>query len=89
MLDRYGDEQCRTYTRNTRSVGLNLDYVSAIGPEPWEWVLDDRTTVIPDAWTVTIHWQDPQANVDEQRDVHIAPAGGSWRWFTDCGDPLK
>lgn len=86
VLERYGNQACRRYTRSTQLQGLDLEYVSANGPEPWDWVLDDRTTTIPDGWTVTVNWHDP--NVDEAREVHIAPSDGTWRWFTDCGDPL-
>jgi hypothetical protein len=86
VLERYGVQQCRNYTRNTSSPGLSLEYQSSTGPEPWDWTLDERTTTIPDAWTVTVRWRDPQT--DELRDVHIAAADGTWRWFTDCGDPL-
>ena len=60
--------------------------MSDTGPAEWDWELDGVTTPIPDAHTVTVNWRDP--NVDEQREVHIAPAEGTWRWFTDCGDPI-
>jgi hypothetical protein len=63
-----------------------LDYVSATGPAPWDWELDERSTLIPDAWTVSVGWSQP--GVEERREVHFAPADATWRWFTDCGDHL-
>lgn len=86
VMDRYGEQACRRYTRTTRLQGLSIEYVSANGPEPWDWELDNRTTQIGDAWTVSIMWREP--GLEEPRDVHIAPSDATWRWFTDCGDPL-
>lgn len=87
VIERYGEQACRDYTSTTRSQGLSIEYVSANGPEAWDWVLDDRTTQIPDAWTVSVIWREP--GLEEAREVHIAPSEASWRWFTDCGDPLN
>jgi hypothetical protein len=86
VLVRYGEQQCRTYTASTQIPGLEIEYVSDSGPAPWDWTLDEVTTTIADTQTVTVNWHDP--SVDETRDVHIAPSEGTWRWFTDCGDPL-
>jgi hypothetical protein len=86
VLVRYGQRQCRAYTRATELPGLEIEYLSDTGPAPWDWTLDDVTTTIPDAQTVTVNWHDP--SVDEMREVHIAPSEGTWRWFTDCGDPV-
>jgi len=86
VLDRYGEQACRRFTASATVDGLHMEYIGSDGPGPWDWVLDDLTTTIEDAWSVTVVWRQPGA--EEQRDVRIAPADGSWRWFTDCGDPL-
>jgi hypothetical protein len=87
VIERYGEQACQNYTAVSSIPGLQLDYINSEGPEPWDWVLDDVTTNIPDAWTVTVRWRQPP-DTDEARDVHIAPAEAAWRWFTDCGEPL-
>jgi hypothetical protein len=86
VLARYGQQACQSYTAGSSIPGLVLTYIDSSGPAPWDWVLDDLTTNIPDAWNVTVRWQQP--GTDENREVHIAPADGTWRWFTDCGEPL-
>lgn len=86
VLERYGEQACRQYTSTARITGLSLEYIGSNGPEAWDWVLDAVTTPIPDAWTVTLVWRQP--GLEEQREIHIAPTGATWRWFTDCGDPL-
>jgi hypothetical protein len=86
VVARYGEPACRRYTNATSLPGLKLTYLGSTGPAPWDWILDERTTTIPDAWAVTVTWSQP--GLEEEREVHIAPADGTWRWFTDCGDPL-
>jgi hypothetical protein len=86
VIDRYGARACRLYTSTTRLDGLSLEHLGSDGPAAWDWVLDELTTAIPDAWTVTVVWRQP--DLEEQREIHIAPADGTWRWFTDCGDPV-
>jgi hypothetical protein len=85
-IDRYGLAQCRAYIRDTISGSpITWEVQSSAGPAPWDYVTDDLTTTIPDAWAVTV--RQPGAD-PEIRDLHFAPFEGTWRWFTDCGEPL-
>ncbi len=86
VLDRYGEASCRRFTATAGVNGLNLEYLGSNGPEPWDWELDGLTTRIDDGWTVVTVWRQP--GLEEQRELHLAPSDGTWRWFTDCGDPL-
>jgi hypothetical protein len=85
-VDRYGLAQCRVYIRDTVSGSdVTWEVQASTGPTPWDYVTDDLTTTIPDAWAVTV--RQPGAE-PEIRDLHFAPFDGTWRWFTDCGEPL-
>jgi hypothetical protein len=82
-LERYGERQCRRYVNDLPpDPDASWTVLSSTGPAPWDWVTDDLTTTVQDAWTVTIEEPD-----ERQREVHFAPFEGMWRWFTDCGDP--
>ncbi len=87
VIDRYGEAACRRFTSTALVDGLSLEYIGADGPAAYEWQLDGLSTTIDDGWTVTVNWSQPGTN--EQRDLHLAPSDGTWRWFTDCGDPLS
>lgn len=85
-LERYGLRACRRHI-NEEISGSNVTWEiqGSSGPAPWDYVADNLTTSIPDAWTVSVR----QAGATpELRDLHFAPVDGTWRWFTDCGDPL-
>jgi hypothetical protein len=85
VFDRYGMRQCRRHID-----GLPADpsarwtVQSSSGPAPWAWETDGLTTTVSDAWTVTIRIPD-----EGQREIHFAPFEGTWRWFTDCGEPRQ
>ena len=50
----------------------------------WSYETDDVATTIDDASSVSIR----QAGADpEFRELHFAKFDGTWRWFTDCGNP--
>jgi hypothetical protein len=85
-IDRYGLPQCRTYIRDTISGSdITWEVQGSTGPTSWDYITDGATTTIPDAWAVTV--RQPGAD-PEIRDLHFAPFEGTWRWFTDCGDPI-
>jgi hypothetical protein len=82
--ERYGERQCRNYVRS-QVAGDNANWeIQDSRPEAWDYASDGQTTNIADAWAVTI--RQPGAD-PEMRDLHFGPADGTWRWFTDCGDP--
>lgn len=83
VIERYGEQPCRRYLREVGGP-LTRVILGSEGPAPWDYITDELTTTIPDAWTVSIRQPGP----DPLRELHFAPADGTWRWFTDCGDPI-
>ena len=83
--DRYGLRMCRRYIRqNVSGDNLNWEVHGATGPAAWDYVTDGLTTTIDDAWTVSVTQADA---TPPERELHFALADGTWRWFTDCGNP--
>jgi len=83
VFDRYGIRQCRRHINGLPAdPSASWTVQSSSGPAPWEWETDGLTTTVSDAWTVTIRIPD-----EGQREIHFAPFEGTWRWFTDCGEP--
>ena len=76
---------CRRYIRQDVSGdAITWDVHGATGPAAWDYVTDGLTTTIDDAWTVPV----TQAEATPpERELHFAPVDGTWRWFTDCGNP--
>ncbi len=85
-IERYGEPACRTYLGGLADPTLDIEVASVSGPEPWDYLTDDRTTTIPDAWTVSAAFTSQGATSD--RELHVAFVDGEVRWFTDCGAPL-
>jgi hypothetical protein len=84
VIARYGQTQCVDHIA-TLTGGASWQVQESSGPVGWDYVSDELTTTVPDAWSVTVR----QLNGDpELRELHFAPADGTWRWFTDCGDPV-
>ena len=83
-LDRYGQRACRRQVREVAGSDVQYDVQGASGPASWSYETDGLATTIEDTWTVLV--RQPGAD-PELRDLHFAPVDGTWRWFTDCGDP--
>jgi hypothetical protein len=86
VIERYGQRACRLYTRAIAGDDIRWEILGTSGPESWTYITDETETIIDDAATVTV--LQPGAD-PEQRELHFAPFEGTWRWFTDCGDPLS
>lgn len=84
VIERYGEQTCRRYLRGVGG-RVTWEILGSSGPAPWDYITDVVSTTLPDAWTVSIRQpgEDP-----ELRELHFAHADGTWRWFTDCGDPI-
>lgn len=82
VIERYGERRCRSYTNG---IHHPLDWeILATSTAPWDYETDGLSTTIADATIVSVR----QADADPpERDLHFATSDGSWRWFTDCGDP--
>ncbi len=87
VIDRYGVSACEGKLASDAADPTYVITVKAVHPlATWDYVTDERTTTIPEAWTV-------DADVTAQgqtatRQLHVAPMDGTVSWFTDCGDPL-
>jgi hypothetical protein len=86
-IDRYGEEACRIRVSFFDNPLFAMEVLEILDPAPWDYVTDDVSTTIPDAWEVRANLSGadvpPEAHV-----FHFAPAEGEVRWFTDCGSPL-
>ncbi len=86
-LDRYGVAACEAYVGAVVDPTNDLVPGDASGPESWDYMTDDATTVVEEAYTViTSGTLQGQAVTDAQ--FHVAVEDGTYRWFTDCGQPL-
>jgi hypothetical protein len=87
VLERYGEEACRTFLEGFQGESLEFETVSVTGPAPWDWETDGQSTTIEEAWTVVV---DQVSDGEEsRREIHLALAEeGEVAWFTDCGVPL-
>jgi hypothetical protein len=85
-IERYGEPACRTYLGGLADPTLDIVVATVAGPAPWDYITDDLTTTIPDAWTIQAAFTSQGATSD--RELHVALVGGEVRWFTDCGTPL-
>ncbi len=86
VIERYGEATCRAYAAVFEDAAFELTPIDAAPPAPWDYVSDERTTTIADAWAVLASTVVDGAPVE--RDFHFAPIGPTIRWFTDCGEPV-
>jgi hypothetical protein len=86
VIDRYGSEACRRHMDDVVEPGLAYAVLEVLPPEPWEYASDGQSVTVPDTTSVrALHVVGEQVT---EAELHFAFAGGSWRWFTDCGEPL-
>ncbi len=86
VITRYGAEQCAHWvTSDIAGDDIRWEVRSSSGPQEWDYASDDLSTIIADAWILDAL----QAQADPpERELHFAPSEGTWRWFTDCGEPV-
>jgi hypothetical protein len=85
VIERYGADQCATSVASTPDPAVKFEVVSFGQPETYAWTTDDLTTDIPDTLTVAVTRTSSAGSGPAV--VHITPVDGTYRWFTDCGDP--
>jgi hypothetical protein len=85
-VERYGEERCRAYLAGLDDPAFDVVVRAVQSPADWDYVTDDRSTTIPDAWTIEADLTSQGAT--QARELHLAPVDGELRWFTDCGEPL-
>ncbi len=87
VIDRYGVSPCETKLATDATDPTYAVSIVEIHPlAPWDYVTDERTTPIDEAWTIDADVTASGATT--RRQIHLAPMGGTVSWFTDCGDPL-
>jgi len=86
VLDRYGEAACRAAVTTFIDPTFEVEVLEVLDQASWDYVTDERSTTIPDAWTVPANRS--QGGVTAAVELHFAPADGTIRWFTDCGTPL-
>ena len=85
-LDIYGAEQCRTYLAAVIQTPVTVEFRELVGVGPWDWVIDDVTTLIEDATAVEVS-RDVEGETIIQ-EIHWKLVNEVYTWFTDCGNPL-
>jgi hypothetical protein len=86
VLERYGEEQCRSAMEGFDDPSFELEVQSSRGPHVWPWRTDGLTTRVPGTFDVNVI---RRVGGEEDNDVvHVALEGTQLRWFTDCGDPI-
>ncbi len=83
---RYGEAACRAQLAGQADPTFDVDVISVSTPGGWDYVTDERSTQIDDAWTITADVT--QAGTTSRRELHLAPIDGRVRWFSDCGTPV-
>jgi hypothetical protein len=87
VIDLYGADACQAYLGEVAQNLVQIEVLSATGPELWLWEIDDRAIEIEEAFVV--HANVIAGGGTTDRDLHIAKDDtGLLKWFTDCGDPL-
>jgi hypothetical protein len=85
VVERYGSAACDAFAAGPHTpVDFTVQSVSA--PTVYTWSTDGLSRDVPGTNTVTV-----TSVVNGQAQpttVHVAFVDGTWRWFTDCGDPL-
>ncbi len=84
VIDRYGAATCHEYVDAIAGHVKQWTVDDVIGPAAWIYTTDGRDTLIAAAWTVSVN--EPAAD-PVAHDLHVAAVDGTWRWFTDCGEP--
>ncbi len=88
VIARYGAAQCRAYI--AKLGGTQTTYAPSGRPTPlqhYRYTSDGETTVLADV--VVIPGDRKTAAGTTPALVHLGRVDGSYRWFTDCGTPLK
>jgi hypothetical protein len=89
VIDRYGEDQCRTYLDLIDGSAYAAEVLSVEpGTAPWVWALDGIETTVADAITVRLRRTEDGTTFLEG-EVHLVAIGREIRWFTDCGTPLE
>jgi hypothetical protein len=85
VIERYGSAACDAYAAGPRTP-IEFTVQSATAPVVYSWSTDGLTRDVPGTNSVDVtSVAEGQA---QPATIHVAYVDGTWRWFTDCGDPL-
>lgn len=83
-IERYGQDPCRTAVAGFTNPDFDIEVLEVQDQASWDYVTDDLTTSIPDAWTVPGNLTVSAGQPSMPLTFHFAPFGDAVRWFTDC-----
>lgn len=86
-IERYGTDQCAAYLDDVVGSVERIEVLDGRA-EPYGYDLDGRSTIIADAWTVTVELWVTGSTDATVTDIHLHPTPEGVRWLTDCGDPV-
>jgi len=87
VIDRYGEQQCGDFLASQVAQDPSRrDKVKRVDkPEPYQYS-DDGAIPIPNAQLVVVLGTFEKKK--GERELHVAPVDGGYRYFIDCGTPL-
>ncbi len=88
VIARYGRAQCRAYV--AKLAGTRTTYVPsgrAMPVKAYQYTTDGDTSVVTDVVAVPAARETQAGNTPAL--LHFAVVDGTYRWFTDCGTPIK
>lgn len=89
VIARYGEQQCRDFLAGplAQPDPSRRDKVVRVDkPAPFEFSMDDGTIPLADARLVIV--EETFQKRKSERELHVAPVNGRYRYFIDCGTPL-
>ena len=90
-IERYGDEECRSFVTGTPRPPVEVVVVSVGDPEPFDYASDGLSQSLPGAYPVVIEQTDGGETVTRTTHVWLVESGSDAQfpvWIADCGDPV-
>lgn len=88
VIQRYGEDQCRSYLRSSViDPTMRLQVSGVTGPGTWQWSTDGRSTVVDEVYRVDAHRF--LRGSETTGNLWLANVDGNLTWFADCGTPQR
>ena len=84
VIERYGEDQCRAALDDPADPTARFEAPKVDHVGSWDYTSDGQTTTIEKTTFVDAERYDRSHSGGQDIVVHIAKAGGEYRWFTDC-----
>ncbi|MDZ7679468.1 MAG: hypothetical protein U5K29_13075 [Acidimicrobiales bacterium] len=85
-LERYGADQCETYTTGLHDEQFALELREVAAKQDWVYETDGVSTTVDDVTALELERTDSRGETIIQ-EIHLARRGTVFHWFTDCGVP--